>query len=414
MVLPPKYRKAADLTDIAPAQRLHGEVPAAGGDAALTPAQIAAYATIAGIFVWLPAAALAVREWDSLATYLHLGPDYISFYAASLMTLNGAPASVYNVAAHNGVQKALFPESGYSWFFYPPIYLLLCWPLAFASYFVSLGVWLAATFAAYVAMARKFAPAAVGVAPFIAFPAVMMNATHGQNAFLTCALMGAGILCLCQRPVLAGVLFGSLAFKPQLGLLIPLLLAFGGHWRAFFAASATVTTLGAVSVAAFGVDTWIAYIAALPEARRVLEDGVFGFEKFQSVFAMLRLAGASVTSAYAAQGVVALTVAGLFAWAVRKNRDALASGALMCAGAALVTPFVLRYDLVLLSIPLMWLARDAQRVGLRLYEALIAAAAFALPLVPLDFADATRVLVAPLVIAALFGVVLPRVLQSAK
>ena len=176
-----------------------------------TARRIAIYALLAGLFVWLPPLALAIREWDEVASRLLLGPDYISFYAASLMSLEGAPARVYEVGAQEAVQKALFPRSGYSWFFYPPVYLLVCWPLAFAPYFVSLGAWLAATFAAYVEMARRMAPASVGVAPFIAFPAVMMNATHGQNAFLTCALMRAGILCLTSRPVVAGVLFGALA-----------------------------------------------------------------------------------------------------------------------------------------------------------------------------------------------------------
>ncbi|MBX9698553.1 MAG: DUF2029 domain-containing protein [Acetobacteraceae bacterium] len=381
---------------------------------ALSARRIALYAALAGVFVWLPPAALAIREWEGLADRLLLGADYISFYAASLLTLGGSPAQVYDVAAHEAVQKALFPKSGYSWFFYPPVYLLICWPLAFAPYFVSLGVWLTATFAAYVAMARRMAPAGVAVAPFIAFPAVMMNATHGQNAFLTCALMGAGVLCLSRRPVLAGVLFGALAFKPQLGLLLPVLLIAGGHWRAFIAASLTVAGLCLASLAAFGPETWSAYLAAAPEARRVLEEGVFGHEKFQSVFGMLRVAGAPVALAYIAQALSGAAVALLLFRAGRANRDPLACGALLCAGAALVTPFILRYDLMLLAIPLMWLARDAQRAPLRWPEALVALLAFLLPLVPLDFTDATRVLVAPFVIAALFAVVLRRVLASAN
>jgi hypothetical protein len=175
-----------------------------------------------------------------------------------------------------------------------------------------------------------------------------------------------------------------------------------------------VTGLCLASLGAFGLETWTAYIAALSEARRVLEDGVFGHEKFQSVFAMLRLAGASVSASYGVQGAVAVIVAALVAIAARRNRDALAGGALMCAGAALVTPFILRYDLVLLAIPLMWLAKDAQRASLRPHEIVIAAAAFMLPLVPLDFTDATHFLIAPFVIAALFGVVLTRVLQADK
>lgn len=380
----------------------------------LTPGKIARYSALAAVFVWLPPAALAVSEWDTLATRLHLGSDYISFYAASLLTLGGEPARVYDLAAHEAAQKALFPKSGYSWFFYPPVYLLLCWPLAFASYFVSLGAWLAATFAAYVAMARRLAPAAAGLAPFLVFPAVMMNATHGQNAFLTCALLGAGVLCLRDRPALAGAMFGALCFKPQLGLLIPVLLVAGGYWRAFFAAGATVIALCLASLAAFGADVWTAYVAALPEARRVLEEGAFGHEKLQSVFAMLRVLGAPVALSYAAQSVVTACVAALLFAAARRSRDALACGALMCAGAALVTPFVLRYDLVMLAIPLMWLARDAQRRPLSAPEAAIALAAFVLPLVPLDFTDATRVLVAPIVIAALFAVALRRIMQTAQ
>ncbi|MFN3892900.1 MAG: glycosyltransferase family 87 protein [Beijerinckiaceae bacterium] len=402
------------MTDFAQARRLLAAQPPRAAAGFLPQHRMTLYAAVAGVFVWLPPAALAIREWDTLATQLHLGPDFISFYAGSLLTHDGAPARVYDLAAHEAAQKALFPQSGYSWFFYPPVYLLLCWPLALAPYFMSIGAWLAATFATYVAMARKFAPNAVGVAPFLAFPAVMMNATHGQNAFLTCALMGAGVMCLERRPVVAGVLFGLLCFKPQLGLLIPVLLAFAGQWRAFASAGATVFALCLASLAAFGPDTWSAYAAALPEARRVLEDGAFGHEKFQSVFAMLRIAGASVTSSYAAQGAAAAAVAGLLAHAACNSRDSLGCGALMCAGAALATPFVLRYDLMLLAVPLMWLARDAQRTGLRLHEALVATAVFLLPLVPLDFTDSTRLLVAPPVIAALFAAVLKRILQGAK
>jgi hypothetical protein len=376
--------------------------------------RITVYATAAALFVWLPPAALAILAWDELSTHLHLGPDYLSFYAASLLTLQGAPQSVYDVAAHDALQKALFPHSGYSWFFYPPVYLLLCWPLGLTSYFVSLGMWLAATFAAYLAMARRMAPPAIGLAPFIAFPAVMMNATHGQNAFLTCALIGAGVLCLPRRQVLAGVLFGALVFKPQLGLLIPVLLIAGGWWRAVLAAAATVIALCLASLAAFGLETWTAYLAALPEARRALEDGVFGHEKFQSVFAMLRLLGAPVALSYATQACVAAVVASLLFIAVRRSRDAMACGALMCAGAALVTPFVLRYDLMLLAIPLMWVLGDALRRGLRPHEAAVIAVAFLLPLLPLDFTDATRVLAAPFVIAALFAIVLMRALDRAN
>jgi len=46
-------------------------------------------------------------------------------------------------------------------------------------------------------------------------------------------LLGTALVMLVERPILAGVLIGCLAYKPQFGLLIPLVLIAGSHWRAF-------------------------------------------------------------------------------------------------------------------------------------------------------------------------------------
>jgi hypothetical protein len=53
-----------------------------------------------------------------------------------------------------------------------------------------------------------------------AFPAVFVNIGHGQNGFLTAALLGSALLSLDRRPWLAGALIGLLAYKPQFGVLI--------------------------------------------------------------------------------------------------------------------------------------------------------------------------------------------------
>jgi hypothetical protein len=44
----------------------------------------------------------------------------------------------------------------------------------------------------------------------LAFPAVLINIGHGQNGFLTAALMGGALVALPRQPVLAGILFGLL------------------------------------------------------------------------------------------------------------------------------------------------------------------------------------------------------------
>ena len=51
--------------------------------------------------------------------------------------------------------------------------------------------------------------------------------------------VGGGLLLLDRRPVLAGILFGALCYKPHFGMLIPVALAASGRWRAFGAAAAS-------------------------------------------------------------------------------------------------------------------------------------------------------------------------------
>src|SRR5258706_16321345 len=66
----------------------------------------------------------------------------------------------------------------------------------------------------------------------LAAPAVFVNAVRGQNGTWTAALCGGGLSLLERRPLLAGGLLGLLIYKPQLGLLIPVALLAGRHWRA--------------------------------------------------------------------------------------------------------------------------------------------------------------------------------------
>ena len=93
-----------------------------------------------------------------------------------------------------------------------------------------LAIWLAASFAAYLAVMRAILPRPETWLIAAAFPAVFVNIGHGQNGFLTAALLGGALHLLDRRPWLAGVLIGCLAYKPQFGVLIPVALLAGGRW----------------------------------------------------------------------------------------------------------------------------------------------------------------------------------------
>jgi len=121
---------------------------------------------------------------------------------------------------------------------------------------------------------------------------VLINVGHGQNGFLTAALLGGALVMLDHRPIVAGILFGLLAYKPQFGMMIPLVLAASGRWRPFAAAAATVLILALAATAAFGPHVWQAFLDSTRFTRVVaLEQSDTGWYKIQSVFARGRACG---------------------------------------------------------------------------------------------------------------------------
>ena len=133
---------------------------------------------------------------------------------------------------------------------------------------------------------------------------MLINIGHGQNGFLTAALLGGALVALDRRPLLAGILLGLLVYKPQFGLMIPIALAAGARWRSFFAAAATVALLTLVTTISFGPQVWHAFLASTHFTRTVaLEQGNTGWHKIQSIFSWARMWGAPIPLAYALQGV---------------------------------------------------------------------------------------------------------------
>ncbi len=97
---------------------------------------------------------------------------------------------------------------------------------------------------------------------------------QGHNGFLTAALFGAALAMLEERPIARRRTLRALAYKPQFGLLMPLVLAASGRWRVFAAAAATVGVLALMVTLAFGADVWTAFLASTKFTRiAVLEEG---------------------------------------------------------------------------------------------------------------------------------------------
>ena len=181
--------------------------------------------------------------------------DFISFYAAGALANAGTPTLAYDHAAHLAAEELVVGAGiGYQYFNYPPVFLLLCAALAPLPYLVAFVLFEGATLLLYLFVARRILGdrSTTALIVLLAFPIVFWNFGLGQNAFLTAALFGAATLLIDRRPVIAGLLFGALCYKPQFGLMIPLALAAAGQWRAFAAAAASAAALVLASLAIFG------------------------------------------------------------------------------------------------------------------------------------------------------------------
>ncbi len=373
-------------------------------------------ASRARAYTWLlAAAALAVFFACMASNALGLnrgadpiGGDFVSFWAASRLALAGRADLAYDVSAHWAVQRTVLgPDVGYAAFFYPPPALLLYLPLGLAPYSLALFGWLGLTGYAALRVMRRFWPG-LGVGPFLAFPAVTLNAVDGQNGFVSTALIGGGLALMDRRPAMAGALLGAMVFKPHLAVLLPFPLILSRRWSVLAAMAATSLILCALSLALFGVSTWSAFLHGSVLARRALEENMIGYVKMQSVFAAARLLHAPVGLAWAVQSACFVAaLAGLFFLYRNAWRPQGEAAAIVCA-TLLATPFLLHYDLMLCAIPLCWLTAEGLRAGFAPFEKTTLAAVFLLPLISQIEASAIGLPLAPLLIVAFMIVILRR------
>jgi hypothetical protein len=352
-----------------------------------------------------------------------LGTDFASFYAAGTYVVDGHPLAVFDLAQHYAREQALFGSATpyYAWL-YPPYFLLLVGALALLPYLPALLVWQGASLAGYLLAMRALvwsaAPQAASDRLWLllacAFPAVLINVDHGQNGLLSAALVAGALTVLPRRPIVAGILFGLLVYKPQFGLVIPLALVAGGYWRAIFAAAATVALFTIVTTAAFGMEVWPAFLASARIARVVLlESGEAGWYRVQSVLGWVHLWGGSVQLAYALQGAVMIAVAVTLVWLWREP----ARYALKAAGLALamiVTALHSNdYDLMLLAPAIAFLAADGLERGFAPWQKTLLALMWIVPLVTRAVAKAALIPLATPIMLLAFGFLLQRAMRDA-
>lgn len=277
--------------------------------------------------------------------------DFANYWVAARLVLSGQAFDLFadHATYFRHLTAAFGPDYPWRNWSYPPHYLLLIWPVGLFGYIPALAGFLAASLVAYLAAIRSFlGRVSVGPATVVALllPSMIGNIDAAQNGFLTGALMLGGLALRDRRPVLAGILIGCLTIKPQLGVLVPLLLLYERKWTVIaIAALATVGMIG-LSGMLFGWESWQGYLTqTLPYQTGVMTERFGAFlGMMPTIFGTLRAFGVSSDTALALHLAVAVPALGAAGWVLWHCRDAGLRAAVTIMTTLVVTPYWLSYD----------------------------------------------------------------------
>ncbi|EHP40641.1 hypothetical protein OR16_24285 [Cupriavidus basilensis OR16] len=319
-----------------------------------------AYAIFFSIWIWR--ACLSSQGHASL-----FGGDFVAFWSAAQLAMNGNPTGAYDDATLRLVEIAAMPAlasaGGTLPWLYPPSFLLLVSPLALLSFGAAYGAFLGTTGALYLWAGSRIASWRGAWLPGMAFPGIAVVCATGQNALLTAGLAALSLTMVRRHPVAAGLVMGILTIKPHLALLFPLALVCARAWKALAAMMVSSVTLLALSVLVFGTEYLFSFLGNADMARLAVEGGEAKLVRMLTAFALVRLLGGNLALSYGVHAIVAGIAAGvvIYAWC-RPASFPLRASALMAA-TLMLSPYLYDYDLAFLGFVILWLAGYAIERG---------------------------------------------------
>jgi arabinofuranan 3-O-arabinosyltransferase len=343
--------------------------------------------------------------WIYEANGLGIPTDFVNVWAAGRLVLEGHPALAYDWDIQKEVEVALLGQTfvgNFAWH-YPPPFLFIATLLARLPYSVAFIGWVSVSLVPYLAVIRAIVGRPFGLLLALALPMVLSNTLVGQNGFLTAALIGGTLYLMPARPVLSGICLGLLSYKPQYGLLFPLVLIAASQWTVFFTAGIVAAAMAAASWFAFGTESWQAFFHWMPMfSQAFLTEGRAPFWKLQSIFAVIRYFGGTEQLAWIFQWIMSASVAVVLALMWRSRISYSLKAAALAVGTLLITPYLFMYDMMVLAIPVALLVRIGLESGFRRYELPVLGCALAI-LISFFFLLAPVGLAATLIVAGLIA-----------
>ncbi|HEY5314065.1 MAG TPA: glycosyltransferase 87 family protein [Pirellulales bacterium] len=316
----------------------------------------------------LAALAAALASWPASKA---LAPDYIQFWSASrILAAGGNPYDRQLQTQENAAQGWRIEDQGlgrypFMPYYYPPWVGLALVPLLPLGYGPAKCVWLALLVEAVLAVAFLLRRQIPSVSPLLAmlvtagfgvwWTALPIGQTTPLVVLLVVAVWRLGE---ARRDAAAGIALAWLTIKPQLAVLV---IAGTLVWAARQRRWKLIAGCLCCLVLLLGASTWAQpdWLAAMLDAPRVTplvtaDNPWMG----ASWFCLLGSLGLSGPIRYAAYAAVALPATGMvmfLAW--RRQTSLVELLGLACWAAPLVAPYARYYDLALMLVPLVALAR---------------------------------------------------------
>lgn len=299
--------------------------------------------------------AIVFMLYLALSWYLNLRSptyaDYLSFWAAGLLTLHGDPAAAYDIETHGAIVRDVAPVAEILPFPYPPPFLLFATPFSLLDYRFALPAWVLATIGVYLVGMRRIAPVPLS----LSHPALLIAGFYGQASFLVTGIVLGGASLLSSRPLIGGAILGLLVIKPHLALLLPVSVLAIGAWRSIVGATVSGGALLTAALLLFGWKPYDRFLAMSATFADMFSAGWWPWQKLISPFAFLRFFGMDQAAALTLHLLVAAAAAAVtwIAW----SRNWPEKLAILAAATLLGSPYLFSYDSLLLAAPLALLAR---------------------------------------------------------
>jgi alpha-1,2-mannosyltransferase len=318
---------------------------------------------------------------------VNLGYDFLPAYVAGYFARTGEFEKVYDPIAFSEMQTRVIAEADldmdgrYGAGLNPPHLALMFAPLSALPYRTAAAVFLGmnvALLAGSLAMLARLLPAERRIRWLV--PVLVMASMpfcqamgHQQNTFLSLLLLSVAVTCWRSGlPFAAGVCAGLLFYKPQLALVVSVVLVADAGRRAALGLGVTglVTLLVTLAYAPGALD---AYVHKLPANLDGIQNQLpynWGRQATFLGFWRLLLQGRQLGPALAltrilwtasALAVAAALVAAFLRARRTGQRDRIIAAAI--AATPLLLPYFMDYDLLLLAVPAVLFANDVIRRG---------------------------------------------------